>query len=114
MARFNTVYPNLHAHIVVSILPADAGDTDLLGEPGRGGRELAGRSALETGRARRRFHAGQSPGGTAEETARVPGMPGVRHALGERRDARSDHRADDQLFVRTVSARPRTTDRNEK
>lgn len=84
-------------------VPADAGDTDLLGEPGRSGRELAGRSTLETRGDRRLFHAGQGAGGTAEEAARVPSLPGVRDALGERRVARPDHRADDQLFIRTVS-----------
>lgn len=88
-------------------VPTDAGDTDLLGEPGRSGRELAGRSALETRGGRRLFHAGQGAGGTAEETARFPSLPGVRNALGERRVTWSDHRADDQFFIRTVSATAR-------
>jgi len=75
---------------------SDARDTDILGEPGRGGRKLAGRGAFETTwHVRRKYRAGQGPDRAPEETARLPGLPGVRHALRQRRTARSDHRAHD-------------------
>lgn len=63
-------------------VPADTRNTDILGEPGRSGREFARRGALEIRGLRRQFRSGQSPDGTPEETARLPGVSGVRHPLG--------------------------------
>lgn len=72
----------------------DARDTDLLGKPGRSGREFARRSALETHRRRWQFHFGPSPDGTSKKTARLPSLSGLRHAYRQWRVTRSDHRAD--------------------
>lgn len=77
------------------LCPTDAHDTDIFGKPGRSGGEFAGRSAFEARRVRGPFGLGQSADGTPEETSRFSGLSGVRDALGERRIARSGHRADD-------------------